>query len=195
MGWRSRAAAAAVLASLLGCDTKPAGPAPGAGGGGQSAPSKELNAASHSGTNNPAPLVDPTGSVQVYKGVKHDIQCLANLQGIGMALVNYNLEKGEYPPPGAFFRSLLESGKIQDVNACAIPRSNPSRDEVVSQTGEKAYRVTMDRLNDATPPDKPIAWDPIAFQDGRHYLTFGGRVDIVAEDQFEAFLAKWEGKK
>lgn len=77
---------------------------------------------------------------------------------------------------------------------CAVPRSNATKDEVIAQIGEKAYRVTMDKLNDSTPTGKPIAWDPIPFQDGRHYLTMGGQVDIVLEDQFAAFLAKWEGK-
>lgn len=193
MGVKSKAIVAAALAAMLGCDTKPIGPPP--GGGGQSAPSKELNAASHSGPSNPAPLVDPTGSVQVYKGVKHDIQCIENLKGLAAALQMYVARTGEYPPPGAFYKAMLDAGDIPDVRICSIPRSNATKEEVITQMSEKAYRVTMDKLNDSTPTDKPIVWDPIAFQDGRHFLTFGGRVDIIAEDQFEAFLAKWEGKK
>ncbi len=190
---KAKSIVAAALAALLGCDTKPIGPGP--GGGGQSAPSKELNPASHSGPSNPAPLVDPTGSVQVYKGVKHDLQCIENLKGIAAGVQMYAARTGEYPPPGAFFRSMLDAGDIADIRICAIPRSNATRDEIIAQAGEKAYRVTMDKLNDSTPVEKPIAWDPIPFQDGRHFLTFGGRVDIIAEDQFPAFLAKWEGKK
>ena len=194
MGARGWILAAAACAAGLGCDTKPIGPAPGSGTGGQSAPTKEVNAASHSGPGNPVPFVDPTGSLQVYKGAKHDIQCLANLQGIGAALIQYNMRTGAYPAPGAFFRSLLESGDIPDLRICAVPRSNATKDEIIAQIGEKTYRVTMDKLNDSTPPGKPIAWDPIPFQDGRHYLTMGGQVDMVLEDQFAAFLAKWEGK-
>jgi hypothetical protein len=183
-----------VCALAIGCDTKPIGPATGSGAGGSSAPAKEVNAASHSGSGNPAPLIDPTGSIQVKKGVKHDVQCLANLQGIAAALINYNMRTGEYPPAGAFFRSLLAANDIQDFNICAVPRSNPTKDEVIAQMGEKTYRVTMDKLNDSTPQGKPIVWDPIAFQDGRHYLTLGGSVGMVTEEEFPGFIAKWEGK-
>jgi hypothetical protein len=194
MGGRSWVLAAAACAAALGCDTKPIGPARGSGAGGQSAPVKELNAASHSGPSNPLPAIDPTGSFQVYKGAKHDLQCIENLRGIAAGLQMYITRTGDYPAPGAFFRSMLESGDINDFHICAIPRSNPTKDEIVAQMGEKAYRVTMDKLNDATSSAKPIVWDPIPFQDGRHYLTLGNTVEIVAEDQFQALMAKWEGK-
>ncbi|MEK7469643.1 MAG: hypothetical protein AAB074_19895 [Planctomycetota bacterium] len=183
---------AAACAASLGCDTKPIGPKPGAGGAG-SGPRQEVDTARKE-THNPAPLIDPMGSLQVYKGAKHDIQCPTNLRSIGACLLMYTTRTGEYPPPGAFFRKMLESGDITDFNICAIPRSNATRDEVQAQMGEKAYRVTMDKLNDSTSTEKPIVWDPVPFQDGRHVLLLSGTVVDVTEDAFQGMMAKWEGK-
>ncbi|MCE9580877.1 MAG: hypothetical protein K8T20_00015 [Planctomycetes bacterium] len=184
--------AMAIVVALwtCGCDSKPAAPA---GGGGKSAPSRELDTVSHMG-NNPAPLVDPTGSVQVWKGAKHQVGCESNLGQIKLCLEMYTTKTGAYPPPGAFFRTLVESGDIPDINLCAVPRSNVTREEVIAAIGEKVYKCTKDKLTDSTPTGKPIVWDPVPYEDGRHYLTFGGSVAFATEDQFQAMMTKWEGK-
>ena len=70
-----------------------------------------------------------------------------------------------------------------------------TREEVVGQIGEKAYKVTMDKLNDSTAAGKPIVWDPVAFLDGRHYLCFDGSVHFTTEDEFQAMMEKWEKVK
>lgn len=189
-GWLVVAACAALCA----CDTKPIGARPGSPAGGQSAPSKELNTVSHMGENK-APIVDPTGAVHIGKGLKHQIGCENNLDQIGKILMLYTSSGHDFPPQGLFFRTLIEASAIQDINLCAVPRSNPSREEVFAQQGEKAYRVTMDRINDSTNPSKPIVWDPVPFEDGRHVLLASGSVVFRTEDQFQAMIAEWEGKK
>jgi len=159
-----------VAAAVAGCDSKPA-----------------------KGPSNPAPLVDPTGSVQVYKTVKHEIGCENNLRQIHMCLQTYTNDHGSYPEPGKMFQTLIESNAIQDFHLCAVPRAPVTRESAM-KGGEGVYRTTADRLNDATPGEKPIVWDSVPFQDGRHVLLFGGTVEQLGEEQFQKALSAFEGR-
>lgn len=144
---------------------------------------------------NPAPLVDPTGSVQVYKGMKHEIGCENNLRNIGQSLMVYAAARGEYPPAGEMFKALIESNTLTTVEIYAVPKAKVTRDQVISGLGVGVYRTTRDSLNDATAADKPIAWDPEPWQDGRHVLFFDGTVSLMSEKAFGEAWGRHEVRK
>lgn len=178
----------AVSAVLSACDSKP--PSPVQRG---SAPLREVSEIQKT-TSNPAPVVDPTGSVQTYKGAKHELGCENNLRQIFMAMTSYSSTSGNYPEGGSFFKTMFDAHVLGEPAVCAVPRSGVTSVADVLAMKKGVYRTTMDRLNDSTPSDKPIVWDPMPMEGGRHVLKFGGSVDVMTEEQLSAALSKYEGK-
>ncbi|MBI2919981.1 MAG: hypothetical protein HYY18_02730 [Planctomycetes bacterium] len=185
----TRAAALLGLAAVLSaCDSRP--PAPVQRG---AAPLREVSEIQKTASN-PAPVVDPTGSVQTYKGAKHELGCENNLRQIYMCMTAYSAASGNYPEAGKFFKSMFDANVLGEASVCAMPRSGITSMADVVAMKKGVYRTTMDRLNDSTPSDKPIVWDPVPMEGGRHVLKFGGSVDVMSEEQLTAALAKYEGK-
>jgi hypothetical protein len=175
---------------VLGCEEKPAAPS---NGGGGSAPLREATATSRPPGENLAPVVDPTGAVQSYTTMKHDIACLNNLEQNKLCLIMYEANTGAYPDPGKFWKVMVESGTIADWHICVVPRGTATREDVIEQRGDQVYRTTKDRLTGATAPDKPIVWDPVPYKDGRHVLTFSGRIELMTEEEFQKRINAVEG--